>query len=215
MDQQLLFLINREWTAPALDRVMTIASSFSLWVVPCIFLVIAIMIRGGFRARAFLLVATFAVLLCDGVSGYGIKRAVGRFRPHETEFGVRQLSLSRPHILGAVRPLQEMVSLGDSDATAGRSFPSNHSANTACLALLVALFFRRAGWLAFFPALLVSYSRVYVGSHWPSDVVAGICVGFAMALIALLLAEMLWRRFAPRHLPAFASRHPSLLSSAA
>ena len=212
MDQKLLFLINREWTGPVLDRVMTAASSSALWTVPFVLLLLAVIVRGGFRARAFVAVALLAVVLCDSVAGYGIKRAVGRLRPHQSEFGVRQLSLAYPVWKGIFLPVQEETSLGNSTETAGRSFPSNHAANTACAAMLAAIFFRRRGWLAFFPALLVAYSRVYTGSHWPSDVLGGIFLGFGVALLVLLLAESFWRAFGTRLSPALAARFPSLLS---
>ncbi len=215
MDQKLLFLINREWTGPVLDRVMTAASSSSLWTVPFVLLVIAVLVRGGFRARSFAAVVLFAVVLCDAVAGYGIKKATGRMRPHESEFGVRQLSLTAPAVRGIFLPVKEVISLGNETESAGRSFPSNHAANTSCAALLAAIFFRRWGWLSFVPSLLVAYSRVYTGSHWPSDVIAGMFLGFGVAMLTLLLAEMLWRRFGARLSPALASRHPSLLSNAA
>lgn len=215
MDQKLLFLINREWTGPVLDRVMTAASSASLWTLPFALLALAVILRGGFRARAFIVIALLAVLLCDSVAGYGIKRAVGRLRPGQSEFGVRQLSLSYPPWKGLFAPVQEKISLGTESQKEGRSFPSNHAANTACGAMLAAFFFRRRGWLAFFPALLVAYSRVYTGSHWPSDVLGGICLGCGVALLTLLLAESLWRRFGAKLSPALAARHPSLLSTTA
>ena len=215
MDQKLLFLINREWTAPILDRVMTAASSAALWKVPLVLLVLAVIARGGFRARVFVVVALLAVVLGDTAAAYGIKKTVGRLRPGQSEFGVRQLSLAYPPWKGLFAPVQEETSLGDSTESVGRSFPSNHAANTACVALLATIFFRRRGWLAFFPALLVSYSRVYTGSHWPSDVLGGICLGLGMALLTLLLAESLWRRFGARFSPALAARFPSLLSTPA
>jgi len=215
MDQKLLFLINREWTGPVLDRVMVVASSAALWTVPLVLLVLGVIVRGGFRARGFMVVALLAVLLGDSVAGYGIKKAVGRLRPHQSEFGVRQLSLAYPPWKGLFSPVQEQTSLRDSTETVGRSFPSNHAANTACVAMLAAIFFRRLGWLAFFPALLVSYSRIYTGSHWPSDVLGGICLGLAVAMLTLLLAESLWRAFGKRFSPTLAARFPSLLSKPA
>ncbi len=194
---------------------MTGMSSAALWKWPLVALVLAVIVRGGFRARAFVAVAVLAVLVCDTVASYGIKRTVGRLRPHQSEFGVRQLSLAYPPWQGLFAPVQEQISLRDGTETEGRSFPSNHAANTACAALLAAIFFRRVGWLAFLPALLVAYSRVYTGSHWPSDVLGGIALGLAVALLVLLIAEAFWRALGYRFSVALAARFPSLLSTTA
>jgi undecaprenyl-diphosphatase len=149
----------------------------------------------------------------DGVVGRILKRSVARLRPHQTEVGVRMIDLAPPAYSGLLRPVKVKESLGTGHDQAGRSFPSNHASNTAAVALLAGLFFRPWGWLALIPALLVAYSRVYVGSHWPSDVIAGIFIGFAVALFVLAIAELFWRRVAPRQWPDLAGRHPSLLAA--
>lgn len=215
MDQKLLFLINREWTSPVLDWVMAVASSTALWKVPLAVLALAILIGGGFRARAFVIVSVLTFLLSDSVVGYSIKKAVGRLRPYQSEFGVRQIELARPPLKGLFQPVKERISLGTERAGVGSSFPSNHASNNAAVALLAAIFFRRFGWLAFVPAGIVAYSRVYTGVHWPSDVLAGMCLGIGEALLFFVLAESLWRRFGSRLAPSLAVRYPSLLSSAA
>lgn len=211
MDQKLLFLINREWTGPGLDRLMCIVTSSALWTVPLVLFALAVLVRGGFRARAFCAVVLVAFVLSDSVAGYWLKRAVGRPRPHQSEFGVRQVSLAHPAWKGAFAPVEENISLGTEATAVGRSFPSNHAANTASAAMLAAIFFRR-GWLAFIPALLVAYSRIYTGSHWPSDVLAGVALGCGVALLSLLMAESLWRTFGRKLAPSLADSHPSLLS---
>ncbi len=214
MDQKLLFLINHEWTGPVLDRVMAVASSTAVWIVPIALFVLAAAMRGGFRARAFLAVGIVSVALSDGVFGLGIKNAVGRVRPRDALVGVRQLNVAVPVWKGVFEAPLETFSLGDSQETRGRSFPSNHAANTACAALLTAVFFRRRGWLAFFPAMLVAYSRIYTGAHWPSDVIGGFFLGMGVAFLTLLLAEAAWRRWGARLSPPLAARFPSLLSAA-
>lgn len=212
MDQKLLFLINREWTGPVLDRWMAVMSSSALWSVPLGILSAVVLLAGGFRARAFVVVMLLAFVVNDGVVGSSIKKAVGRLRPHQSEFGVRQIELKRPLWRGIREPVAEQISLGTGRDQDGRSFPSNHSSNTAAAALVTAMFYRRWGWLAFVPAAAVSYSRVYTGSHWPSDVAAGICLGMGVALVVLALAESLWRWLGPRVVPELAGLHPSLIT---
>ncbi len=214
MDQKLLFLINREWTSPVLDKLMALASSEAFWIVPLVIVALCFVWKGGFRARVFVAIAIIALGIADGVVGRNLKHSVNRLRPHQSEFGVRVLELASPVWKGVALPVKEKISLGTSryKKEEGRSFPSNHSANTAAVALVAALLFRW-GWLAFFPALLVSYSRIYTGAHWPSDVAAGICLGCGTALLAFFAAEWAWRRFGERVAPRVTARHPSLLTA--
>jgi undecaprenyl-diphosphatase len=112
------------------------------------------------------------------------------------------------------QPPAEKLSLGTERDGTGTSFPSNHASNNAAVALLAAIFFRRLGWLAFVPACTVAYSRVYTGSHWPSDVLAGFFLGMGVAFVFFVLSESLWRRLGSRIAPGLAARHPSLLPPA-
>ena len=61
------------------------------------------------------------------------------------------------------------------------SFPSSHATNITASMLFLGLVYRR--WLAplLAVALLVSFSRIYIGVHWPSDVLAGMALGAAIA----------------------------------
>jgi undecaprenyl-diphosphatase len=226
MEQKLLILINRTWTSPAWDGVMATMSSLSFWAVPLIMLVAAVAIWGGFHARTMLVVLGLTILISDSLVGNGLKHLIKRPRPNEVDAGVRivALDLHRPvqrlraTLAGEpVKPpwVRVMQSRPDPANARGRSFPSDHALNNVCAAMILAFFYRRAGWLAFIPALLVSYSRVYVGSHWPSDVVISIVMGLGMSLMLLALYEWLWSRYAARLLPAVYARHPSLWGAAA
>lgn len=214
MDSTLFFLINREWISPGLDRLMAIMSSASLWMSPLIFAGVIALFWGGFRARVFVLVALLAIGLVDGVIGNSLKRKVGRLRPHQTEANVRILDLNKPAWKGVVRPLKEKYSMGSTeDEHQGRSFPSNHTLNTFVIATLATLAFPRLGWLTFIPAMLVGWSRVYTGSHWPSDVVASILIAVGTGLWLTMTLEWLWGEYGKKFYPAAYHKHPSLLIS--
>jgi undecaprenyl-diphosphatase len=63
------------------------------------------------------------------------------------------------------------------------SFPSDHATAAFAIAVAILLRHRKAGWVALALAVVVSVSRVAVGTHYPGDVAAGAAVGTAAALL--------------------------------
>lgn len=216
MDLKLFLLINTVWTNPVLDRVMAVASSFDLWTP---FMVLGVLLaawRGGFRARSFIVVALLTAAVCDGVVSNSLKHLVNRPRPGDAMGGVRQVDLAsaRPRLRALFQKLKVRESAPHLGAAAGgRSFPSSHTANTMAIACVTALFYRRRGWLAFAPALVVAYSRLYTGAHWPSDVAGSILLGVAVGFAGVILSEKGWARWGARLFSATAGRHPRLPSA--
>ena len=72
------------------------------------------------------------------------------------------------------------------------SFPSGHSCSSFASATALALTVKKRGALAFIPAALIAFSRVYVGVHYPSDVLVGAAVG---ALVSIVLYLLLKKRY--------------------
>ena len=215
MDQQLLFLINHTWAHPALDRLMATMSSLDFWWPFLIAFGLAAVIWGGFRMRMMLLTAGLAIAMTDAVAVRTLKDLMGRPRPHEMLEGVRtlDLALARPRFLALAMPLKEEYSVARIRPPRGSSFPSAHAANNFAVAAVCAAFFRRWGWLLFLPAILVSYSRVYVGSHWPLDVVVSCLLGAGIGLLVVVAVEAFWRRWGGRCIPLLHAKHPSLLAA--
>ncbi|MCX7716469.1 MAG: phosphatase PAP2 family protein [Endomicrobia bacterium] len=83
------------------------------------------------------------------------------------------------HLFLRQRPYEVLNDVYKLVSSAGPSFPSSHAVNSFTVAMLIMLFFRKAVYtiIAFAVATLSAYSRVYVGVHYPSDVVFGAVLG--------------------------------------
>ncbi|HEX8296510.1 MAG TPA: phosphatase PAP2 family protein [Chthoniobacteraceae bacterium] len=215
MDQKLLFLINREWTSPAADRLMALLSSWDAWFLPALALGLFLGIKGGFRGRAFLLTLGLVLAVNDGVMAKSLKRLVDRPRPHQaiSEVRVVDLGKAKPRLAAILKKPKVKLSRAELGEVEGRSFPSSHTVNMFSAALVAFCFYGRRVWWGFLLAGAVAYSRIYTGAHFPSDVVTSIFLGLGATLLLLLGLELLWRRRGETWLPQVYARHPSLFAA--
>lgn len=199
-----------------LDRFMASISSFDLWIVPIVTAILLVIALGGFRARAMLVVLGLTIAVSEALVAKPLKSTVRRPRPHEVLADVRIVGLKRskdlPRFLDVIRPLKISMSRPGSGEIGGRSLPSAHTINNFAVATVFLVFYRGLGlaWLAV--ASAVGYSRIYVGSHWPSDIAISILLGVGLTLLLLPLYEMLWRAIGSRVMPRCFALHPSLLA---
>ncbi len=90
------------------------------------------------------------------------------------------------YVVNAARPcdvLSDVHPPGACAAEVDPAFPSGHTSRAFAVAVLLAYRLRwKIGGIAFIVAFLIGLSRIYLGVHWPSDVLGGAVVGVAMAL---------------------------------
>jgi undecaprenyl-diphosphatase len=212
MDQAVFQFINEQWTSPALDLFMAAISDVEIWKPLLILLALYALIFLGFKGRAFVLCLALTLFISDTFVVRSLKTYVGRKRPKQAQV-VRmvQLEKANPKFLTLLKPPTIRISdEGDRDKS-GPSFPSGHVADNVIIAILCVLFFRRWGWLYFIVAAAVGYSRIYLGAHWPSDVIGTAFMAAGETLLMFALFEFLWRKTAPRLAPELFARHPRLI----
>ena len=85
-----------------------------------------------------------------------------------------------------------------------KSFPSGHSVAVFEIAFAVAFATRGKGkkWgvIAYIFAVLVAYSRLYVGVHYPSDVICGALIGTICGVLGCLLVDAIYKKFVEKHI---------------
>lgn len=116
------------------------------------------------RKRKWILPLWISLGLAEGVS-HALKLVIGRLRPYE--------------VLGA----------GNLAGAIGSSFPSAHAAAVFSSLAVLDKEFRKLKWIWLGIALLVAFSRIYLGVHYLSDVAFGALVGLGSGLVAVFFWE--------------------------
>ena len=176
-DHNLFCLINSHHSA-FWDTFLTAVSWLgSGWVVTPILIGIALLMIPRKKFLAFFIFAAAGFIVSSTINTQ-IKNATQRARPigyfvtHRTYCPEANNGIYTVHVVG--EPL------------ATRSFPSGHTNTAFCAACVLAFFFGGWYWLAFAPAFLVAYSRVYMGVHFPLDIAVGGLLGIIMIALAFV-----------------------------
>jgi undecaprenyl-diphosphatase len=211
MDESLFHLINQQWTSPVLDLFMAGLSDAGIWRPLFIGIGLSALLFGGFKARAFVICLVLSLLIATLVTSV-LKSAFDRRRPKHVEtVRMVQLQKAHPKFLTLFKKSTIRFSNSSDRNRSGPSFPSGHVVSNTIIAVFCTFFYRRRGWLYWLVAAAVGYSRIYLGAHWPSDVVASFFLGVGESLFLLALFESVWRIAGPKRMPQLFAQHPSLI----
>lgn len=165
-----------------MDQVMFIISGRFTWIPLYFFFVILIWLKYKKQSWVLVLFAILAIIASDQIANL-IKNEVMRLRPSHV-----------PGILHLLHICKN--SEGESYMGGLYGFVSNHAANSAALSTYLILLFKNkfvTGGLILW-VLLLCYSRMYLGVHFPSDVLCGIMLGIITGFIAYKGALLLQER---------------------
>lgn len=171
LDTYLFYLLNYRAQNAVLDFLMPILTNLDYWRVPIALLAIALLIFGKKKGRVALLLLILGITLSDQVCNNLLKPLVGRVRPC--------------HVLENVHLLI--------NCTDSFSFPSSHATNIFTGMIVFSFVYPKLRIGLLIIAALVAYSRVYVGVHYPFDVVAGTALGIACATTIVVIYKVVSR----------------------
>jgi undecaprenyl-diphosphatase len=166
LDKELFIFLNG-FHSPLLDPVMLFVSEKAVWL-PLYLYLAYLIFKDHNRDGWFVLIGvTLTIVLADQIASSFMKPYFARLRPsHDPS-------------------LQSAIHLVEGYRSAGKfGFASSHASNTFGVATFLFLLFKQTRrWiiLLFFWAAFVTYSRVYLGVHYPGDILVGALVGVASA----------------------------------
>lgn len=160
-------LINSGFTNPVFDAVMPFLRNSIHWIPLYIFLLVFVALNFGMKGLWWIVFFLVTVSLCDSTGTNIFKYTFHRVRP-----------CNNPEFAGHLRLLVTCPS--------GWGFTSNHAANHFGMATFIFITFRhlfkRWALLAFVWAGAIAYAQVYVGVHYPTDVICGALLGIIFGI---------------------------------
>jgi undecaprenyl-diphosphatase len=171
--------VNEGWSNPFFDRFFSFITDFHNFYLLLIPIFVYWFIWDKAKSGWLILSLFVGVLLSDQIASHVLKYIVERVRPCNALTGV----------------------LTPDGHSSSFSFPSSHAANMGSAVFLLSKAFKPWTPLFVIIALLVGLSRVYLGLHYPSDVLGGYVLGLTLGYIVWCVVEKLKVRFAAKPQP--------------
>ncbi len=175
-DKELFLLIHNGMASPYLDGFMLLLREAKTWIPLYLFFAFVAIKKYKLNGLLFIVFTALVVIFTDRFSAGFMKPFFERLRPcHNPEF------LAEGHI-------RNILNCGGY-----YGFVSSHAANHFGLAVMFSYFFKQVAdykfinWIFYFWAGLISFAQVYVGKHYPADVLVGATSGILIGYLILKL----------------------------
>ena len=165
-DLAIFYLFNHTISTGFLDKFFSIITDVNKWYIAYLILIGIAFFKGGLRGKIAVLTLIILVTVTDQTGYRILKEFFERIRPCNA-------------LADAITPV---------GCAGGFSFPSNHALNNFAAAVFLLRLFPQYKWIFLITAILVSISRIYLGVHYPSDVLAGAIIGIAFGYLFSIIA---------------------------
>lgn len=179
LDKELFLFLNGlhvNW----LDPIMIFISGTASWIP--FYAVLLFLVFYKYRWKGLIVIAgvILLVICSDQISAHVFKPVFQRPRPcHEED-------------------IKDLVYLPNGHCGGAYGFISSHACNVFAFAVFITSFFKpyykNIAWLMFTWAVIIAYSRIYMGVHYPGDVIAGALTGLLIGWCVTLLVKIIMKK---------------------
>ncbi len=161
IDLSIFYFFNHTLSVGFLDKFFSTITNVNNWYISYVILLSISWFKGGQKGKIAVIGVLLLIIFSDQTGYRLLKEFIGRPRPCEV-------------LKDVITPL---------GCTGTSSFPSNHALNNFAAAIFFTMLFPKLKWVLFITATLIAISRVYLGLHYPSDVIGGAIIGMAFGYI--------------------------------
>lgn len=173
LDLAVFYLFNHSLSTPFLDKLFSTITNVNNWYIAYVILLGIVFTKGGVRGKIAVVLVILLIVATDQLGHKVIKEIFQRIRPCNA-------------LTDVIAPL---------GCNGTYSFPSNHALNNFAAAMFFTRLFPKFKWILFITASLVALSRVYLGLHYPSDIIGGAILGAAFGYLFAVAAIFLEQLF--------------------
>ena len=189
IDTSVLLFCNRTLANPFFDVLMPLLTDWNKHWYGWVFFVslwLSLFVFGGKKGRILALLVILVIAIADQFSSTFVKNFVLRSRPCWND----------DNGLPIIPALRHLIDCGG-----GYSFPSSHAVNNFAAATFLSYYYRKWAPALFGFAALIAFTRLYLGVHYPSDVLGGACIGTAISFLCIASWNALSKKYPKLAIP--------------
>lgn len=175
VDLMIFYFFNHTISLPIMDKFFSIITSVNNWYIAYVILLGISWTKGGIRGKIGVIGVILLIVVSDQTGYRLLKEFFARPRPCDV-------------LSDVITPI---------GCTGAFSFPSNHALNNFAAAFFFYKLFPKLKWVVFVTASLIAISRVYLGLHYPSDILGGALIGILFGYIFSELALIVEKKYFP------------------